>query len=83
MTPTDIEEILQAHADEPMRITLSSGDHIDITHAGAVRIELMKVLVFPDLQPGRIAYNGRVRYLSAMNVAMIEPIRRVAPPSTN
>ena len=84
MTPTNIEEIFQEHADQAMRIVLSSGDHIMIPHGGAVRISGSRIVIFPDLKPGRFFTDRSIRYVSVVNVAMIEPVEpQDSPPLTN
>ncbi|HEX8324077.1 MAG TPA: hypothetical protein VF595_09195 [Tepidisphaeraceae bacterium] len=83
MTPLDIEEIINLHPDDAFRLTLSSGDQIDVPHAGAIRIFDLKVMIFPNLEPGRIYSTGKIQYVSAVNVAMISPMRRPTTPSNN
>lgn len=83
MTPHDIEEIIQQHPDDAFRLTLSSGDTVDVPHAGAIRIFDLKVMVFPNLAKDQIFSLTKPIYVSAVNVAMITPIATRLPPSNN
>ena len=83
MTPNDIDEIINLHPDAAFQLTLSSGDRILVPHAGAIRIFDLKVMIFPDLAPGRIYSTTKPIDVSAVNVAMITPMKAAASPSNN
>ena len=83
MAPTDLEDILKEFPDQAFRLTLSSGDQIDIPHSGAVRISGTHVVIFPDLDIGGFYTSSRPRYVSTVNIAMVEPVVRQPSPSNN
>jgi hypothetical protein len=83
MSPTDLEEIIQNHPEQAIRLTLSSGDTVDIPHADAVRISGTNILIFPTLERGRLFTAQRPVYVSTVNIAMAEPFTPTPPPRSN
>lgn len=76
MAPSAIDEILSRHPTGPLRITLSSGDKIDIPSANAAVVSISHIFLFPNLKRHFTADMGR--YISVINIAMIEPLPEVS-----
>jgi hypothetical protein len=75
MTPTEIFDIFEKYPDSAFRLTLSSGDTVDVYHP---RLTLMEELALHVGQPrdseARFAKN--IRIVSIPNIAMVEKIDR-------
>lgn len=83
MTPSAIDDIFSQHPTGPLRITLSSGDHIDIPDATAAIVSISHLTLYPNLKRRFSADMGK--YVSIVNIAMIDPIADVSgnKPSSN
>lgn len=76
MTPSDVADLFYSHAPAAYRLTLNSGDVVDVLNPEKTQIEagsgVLHVYHFDGPDP-RLA--TRVRYVSINNIALIERIR--------
>jgi hypothetical protein len=78
MSPSDIEEYLTAVPFTPLRLTLASGDQIDILRSDRVLMTSMAIhYLLSDDPTARVG--KKVRIISLPNIVLVEPILR--PPS--
>ena len=74
MSPTDVEELLDDHVTDLIRVVMSSGDQYVIEDTA--RTLIGGLMLYMDLYSDQSARTGRrVRAVSIPNINTLEPIR--------
>jgi len=70
VSPTDVQEMLDFRPFTPLRITLATGDVVNVRHREAALVTGLNLSVLDADMHGAL----RLRFLSIPNIIMIEPI---------
>ena len=70
MSPDDLQDILDFRPFRPLRLTLSSGDVIDLRHREGLSVSGLSLLI----QDADVFGNSRFRIVSVPNIALIDLI---------
>ena len=70
MGPSEIQELLDSEPFVPLRLTLSSGNVVELHHRESLNVVGLSLSV---LEEG-LAPQPRLRFISIPNIAMAEPI---------
>jgi hypothetical protein len=74
MSPTDLEELLQEHFTDRLRVMLSSGDEVIIEQPQRTIISGLSLYV-QMFEDSASRMGRRVRVISIPNINLIEPMR--------
>ncbi len=75
MSPSDVQEFLDDHTTDRIRVIMASGDHLTIEDTARTLIGGM--MLYIELYNDPLARSGRrVRAVSIPNINVLEPIRR-------
>jgi hypothetical protein len=73
MSPSDIEEFFQKNPEQPMRLTLSSGDQVIVQYPDRVTFYGLELHFSTNFVPGS-RIGRHLRIVSIPNIALIEPL---------
>jgi hypothetical protein len=74
MPPTDLIELFESNPEQPYRLSLASGEFIDVSRAADTTIT-GSMLFVPSRSRGR-GINDKMRIVSLVNIATIVPVDR-------
>ena len=74
MSPSDLEEILQEHFTDRLRVVMSSGDEVIIEQPQRTLIGGLSLYI-QMFEDSASRTNRRVRVVSIPNINLIEPLR--------
>ncbi len=74
MSPSDVQQYLEDHPTDRLRVIMSSGDHLTIEYSDRTLIGGLSLYI--EMYSDPTARSGRrVRAVSIPNINVIEPIR--------
>jgi hypothetical protein len=75
MSPTELADLFEKHPNQPFRLTLSSGDVVDVDNPARTIFQSLALYIGQSDDPSS-RFAQRVRIVSVPNITLIEPIER-------
>lgn len=72
MTPSDLIELFESHPDNAYRLSLTSGEYLEVPRAGDTTID--GSMLFVPSRVGNRGINTKMRIVALVNIAMITPL---------
>ena len=70
MSPTDLEEVLDFQPFTPLRLTLASGDVVELPQRQGLSVNGLSLTIVDTTRSGR----PRLRMVSIPNIVLLEPL---------
>jgi hypothetical protein len=75
MSPSELADLFENHPNTPFRLTLSSGDVVDVDNPSRTIFQSLALYIGQSDDP-ESRFAKRVRVVSVPNIALVEPMER-------
>ena len=81
MAPSDIFDLFESYPDRAYRLSLTSGEYVEVARAGDATID--GSMMFIPSRSGNRGINDKMKTVALVNIAMITPLERPGSASGN
>lgn len=73
MSPNELRDLIKAVSFRPLRVTMNSGQVVEIPHRDFATVTVSALYVFPAQSPDSVALGAPTAY-SIRNISTVEPL---------